>query len=132
MGDAAATSGSVLFGDLSDDGRWLVAAARRAMLIASRGSCDGVAFGARVASAVTALLVLAARDARRPLRIQPPCAGTLSADEEHLARALECCAAGASDSAAALLAMLVGRAPSQSLRGCLSLVHTQSRFSAIG
>jgi hypothetical protein len=135
VGDAnqfAVSSPGSRFADLSDEGRRLIAGARRAMWLAALGPCATAAVAAhgRVATPVLALLALVARDARRPLHIQPPGAGVLSRDEERLARALECCAGGFESAAAFCLASLVGRAPSAALQECLWLVHSVLSFRA--
>jgi hypothetical protein len=108
---------------------WMVATleARRVPLSVLR-SFEAIG-GARVYRSLTAMLLLAARDADRPLKIHPPCCGELSADEVEIARIL---AALSNDTpaAAAHFRALLGREPSAALRRYAKLIA--ARFKAVG
>jgi hypothetical protein len=85
--------------------------------------------GSRLYASLTAMLLIVARDADRPLLIHPPCCRDLSADEECIASVL---AALTHDSpaAAARFRALLGCEPSAALRR-----HAQwiaRRFQAVG
>jgi hypothetical protein len=84
--------------------------------------------GSAVYRRMTALLLLTARDADRPLLIQPPCSPVWSADEESLARVLG--ALTRHSSALAQWRTLLGRAPSASLQRYARAVGES--FSAAG
>ena len=62
--------------------------------------------------AITALVLLASRDADRPLCVFPPCSDALSLDEERIARALECFSCDAPLAAKAHVDQLVATKPS--------------------
>ena len=80
--------------------------------------------------AITALVLLASRDADRPLRIFPPCSDALTLDEEHMARALEYCSRNAPLAARVHLDRLVGTRPSGALLERLR--HVARRFHSVG
>jgi hypothetical protein len=65
--------------------------------------------------AITALVLLASRDADRPLHVFPPCSSELSDDEQRLASAFDCVRAGALASAHTHLCGLIGGQPSCAL-----------------
>ena len=83
--------------------------------------------GTAVYRQITAMLLLVARDADRPLLVHRPCCAELSADEESIARVL---AAFTCDSAAAArlqLRALLGAEPSASLQRYASAVAESFR-----
>ena len=84
----------------------------------------------RVYAALTALLLVAARDADRPLAIFPPCRQELSSDEESIACVLTALTRDSSAAALVHLRTLIGGEPSAAL-----LRHAKSvaeRFEAVG
>lgn len=113
----------VCFSRLSEGGQLLVWSMRHWMVALVRNqrvpdnvlrSLDSLG-DASLFGAITALVLLASRDADRPLRIFPPCSDALSHDEEHIARALECFSCDAPLAARAHLGRLVGTRPSGAL-----------------
>lgn len=65
--------------------------------------------------AIVAMMLLAARDADRPLRVFPPCCAELSEDEQRLASAFDCARQGSLAAAQDQLSRLIGRRPSCAL-----------------
>ena len=86
--------------------------------------------GARLYATLTAMLLIAARDADRPLLIHPPCCGELSADEEHITRVLAALTHDAAAAAAVHFRALLGREPSAALARNAKLIA--GRFKAMG
>src|SRR5262245_54105080 len=94
---------------------WMVALVRNqrvpdAVLRSLAALGDASLFGA-----ITALVLLASRDADRPLHVFPPCSSELSDDEQRLASAFDCVRAGALANANSHLCGLLGREPSCAL-----------------
>jgi hypothetical protein len=84
---------------------------------------------ARLLSAITALVLLASRDADRPLHVFPPCCSELSEDEQRIASAFDCVRTGALATANAHLTRLIGRQPSGALlERVAEVAHLASRL----
>ncbi len=127
-----------VFARMSDGGQLLIWGIRHWMIATMRGrpvpisvarAFDG-AGGANAYGALTAFVLLAARDADRPLAINPPCCQELSADEENIARGLTALTGDAASSALASLRALIGGEPSTALLRYAKLVA--ERFAAVG
>ena len=71
--------------------------------------------GTQAFRSMVAMVLLAARDADRPLLIHPPCSGELSIDEETIARALAAFAEKSFAAARLHLRVLIGGEPSAAL-----------------
>jgi hypothetical protein len=127
-----------VFGRMSEGGQlaiwgmrhWMVATQQgRAVPLSVSRSFESVG-GPGIYAALTALLLVAARDADRPLAIFPPCCQELSADEESIARVLTELTRDSSTAALPHLRALTGRDPSAAL-----LRHARSvaeRFMSVG
>jgi hypothetical protein len=109
---------------------WMVATLQgRAVPLSVSRSFESVG-GPRIYAALTALLLVAARDADRPLAIFPPCCKELSRDEETIARVLMALTRDSTHAALAHLRALTGAEPSAAL-----LRHAKSvaeRFRSVG
>lgn len=86
--------------------------------------------GSRFYRSLTALVLLAARDADRPLKIHPPCCGELSPDEEGIARVLAALTNDSPGAAAVHFRALLGREPSTALHRYAKVIA--ARFKAAG
>jgi hypothetical protein len=127
-----------VFGRMSEGGQlaiwgmrhWMVATLQgRSVPLSVSRSFESVG-APRIYAALTALLLVVARDADRPLAIFPPCCQELSADEESIARVLTALTRNSTAAAIAHLRSLVGGEPSAAL-----LRHAKSvaeRFEAVG
>jgi hypothetical protein len=71
--------------------------------------------GARLSRALTSVLLLAARDADRPLKIYPPCCPELSVDERALIAALATAPCGSAPASRGDWRRLLGAEPSTAL-----------------
>jgi hypothetical protein len=126
------------FDRMSEGGQWLIwgvrhwmVAVREARYVSASVARSFEAIGGRrFYHALTALVLLAARDADRPLIIHPPCCAELSSDEESLARILAALTNGSPSAAAVHFRTLLGREPSTALRRYAKAVA--SRFKAVG
>jgi hypothetical protein len=127
-----------VFGRMSEGGQlviwgmrhWMVATLQgRAVPLSVSRSFENLG-GPRIYAALTALLLVAARDADRPLAIFPPCCQELSADEEQIARVLTALTRNSSATALAHLRTLIGGEPSAALLRQARAVA--ERFVAIG
>jgi len=90
-----------------------------------------VAGGGKLCEAMSAMLLLAARDADRPLVIFPPCSQELSCDEERLARILAAMTAESPRVAGGHWRALLGAEPSAALSRCARLVAEAFRCSGL-
>jgi hypothetical protein len=111
------------FSRLSEGGQLLVWSMRHWMVALVRNqrvpdnvlrSLDAIG-DATLFRAITALVLLASRDADRPLHVFPPCCSELSEDEQRIASAFDCVRAGALANASTHLTRLIGRQPSSAL-----------------
>jgi hypothetical protein len=123
---------------MSEGGQLLIWGLRHRMVAMLQGrpvplsvarSVDG-AGGSDTYAALTAFILLAARDADRPLAINPPCCPELSADEENIARALAALTRKSTSAALGALRALTGREPSAGLHRAASAIA--ERFSSVG
>ena len=121
---ACAPATAAVLADMSDGGQlliwgirhWMVAMTHsRAVPVSVARSFDG-AGGADVYASLTAFVLLAARDADRPLAINPPCCQDLSLDEENIARVLTALTKSSSPAAVGFLRVLIGGEPSAALQ----------------
>jgi hypothetical protein len=112
-----------VFTRLSDGGQlliwgirhWMVAMMQgRAVPVSVARSLEAVG-GASMYRSLTEMVLLAARDADRPLVIHPPCCHELSADEASIVRALSAYPGGATSAACVHLRALIGGEPSGAL-----------------
>jgi hypothetical protein len=126
------------FSRLSEGGQLLVWSMRHWMVALVRNqrvpdnvirSLDSLG-DASMFGAITALVLLASRDADRPLCVFPPCSDALSLEEEHMARALECFSRDAPLAAKVHLDRLVGTKPSGALFERVR--HVARRFRSAG
>lgn len=109
---------------------WMVAMLqRRSVPVSVARSFDG-ASGANAYASLTAFVLLAARDADRPLAINPPCCQELSADEENIARVLTALTRESSPVALGFLRSLIGGEPSAALQRHAKRVADS--FAAVG
>jgi hypothetical protein len=125
------------FSRLSEGGQLLVWSMRHWMVALVRNqrvpdnvlrSLDAIG-DASLFGAITALVLLASRDADRPLHVFPPCCSELSEDEQRIASAFDCVRAGAVASASTHLTRLTGRQPSCALlERVAEVAHLASRL----
>jgi hypothetical protein len=127
-----------VFGRMSEGGQLAIWGMRHGMVAMLQGravplsvsrSFDSVG-GPRICAALAALLLVAARDADRPLAIFPPCCQELSTDEENLARVLTALTRNSSAAALAHLRAPIGGEPSAALLRHARIVA--ERFKTVG
>jgi hypothetical protein len=123
---------------ISDGAQQLIWGARHLMIAMLQGrsvpasvsrSFDGAGDTNAYAS-LTAFVLLAARDADRPLAINPPCCQELSSDELNIARALCAFTKDSSSTAFGCLRALIGGEPSAAL--CRQATLLADHFAAVG
>jgi len=115
---------SPVFTRLTEGGQLLIWAMRQWMVAMLQRRCVPVSVmrsfetvgGARVFRSMTAMVLLAARDADRPLLIHPPCREELSADEERIAEVLAALRRGSITAARVHLCALIDDEPSAALQ----------------
>jgi hypothetical protein len=109
---------------------WMVATLQgRGVPLSVQRSFETVG-GPKAYPSLTALVLLVARDADRPLAINPPCCQELSADEESIARVFTALTRNSSAAAMRHLRALLGGEPSAALQRCAAAVA--ERFKAVG
>ena len=126
------------FGRMSDGGQLLIWGIRHWMTAMLQGRPVPVsvarpfdaASGANAYGALTTFVLLAARDADRPLLINPPCCQELSGDEENIARGLTALSMDSPSAALVSLRALIGGEPSAALLRHAKLVA--ERLAAVG
>jgi hypothetical protein len=126
------------FSHMTEGGQLLVWGVRHWMVATLQGRCVPLSVqrsfetvgGPRAYPSLTAFVLLVARDADRPLAINPPCCQELSADEENIARVLTALTRDSSVAALRQLRVLLGAEPSAALQRCASAVA--ERFKAVG
>ena len=112
-----------MFGAMSEGGQLLTWAIRHLMIATLARQPVPISVlrvfealgGARLSRALTSVLLLAARDADRPLKIHPPCCPELSFDEQGLIAALATAPRGANPTPCGDWRRLLGTAPSTAL-----------------
>jgi hypothetical protein len=127
-----------VFARLSDGAQLLIWGVRHWMVAMLQGRTVPVSVarsfdepgGSNAYASLTAFVLLAARDADRPLAINPPCCQELSADEENLTRVVTALTNDAPSAALGRLRSLTGGEPSAALQRHAQLVA--DRFAAVG
>ena len=109
---------------------WMVAMLQHRSIPVSVARSLDAAGGANSYASLTAFVLLAARDADRPLAINPPCCQELSADEENIARVLTALTKDSLPTALVSLRALIGGEPSAALQRHAKLLA--DRFAALG